>query len=129
MLLASGFYATGLFLASLIPQVMALERAGGGVVSGFDKILHFAGFLGLAILLLIGLRLSERQRGRGFAILLTLAISGFYGVAHEAVQGFLPGHVVSPWDVLANILGIVVGAFIGELLVSRRIGSNSPADP
>jgi len=96
---------------SLLPLQFAVQ-------SGLsDKIEHFAGYAALAAACRIGYTHMVTPWRLGVAIVA-------YGIAIEIAQSFIPGRVMSGWDIVANTVGVLIGLGLAWLLLSRL-----PCDP
>lgn len=85
-----------------------------------DVAVNFAAYVPLGLLLSVGLG-ARYGPARG-AVATTLA-AALLSVAMEAVQMFLPARIASNVDLLANVLGALVGAMAAPLLApAQRIG-------
>ena len=92
-------------VGSLLPADSAVMR----VVSQLpvsDKALHFAAYLALAALPVMGFR----ERHRGLAV--GLAMFGL-GLVLEALQHFVGGRAVELRDIVTNGVGVGCGALLG----------------
>ena len=74
----------------------------------WDKVVHFASWAFLTVLLSRGLR-----GGRGRLVAFTVAVA--YGILDEFHQSFVPGREPSAADVLADSLGAAVGVWTAAL--------------
>jgi len=75
---------------------------------GFDKLLHFVGFLILIILLLLTFEHYNLSNKLIACFLIALGI----GILIEAVQLGIPGREFSLLDLGADVLGIIAGALL-----------------
>lgn len=82
---------------------------------GWDKANHFAAFGTLAFVGLQCLKASPRRRWIVLALLLA------YGILIEMVQSQIPGRDADAQDVLADMIGAVIGVAV-HALVLRLIG-------
>lgn len=104
-----------LLLVSALLAIAALAVAPGGTIpnsNAIDKPLHVAAFLALALLCGVVFT-SWRARIAGLSGLLG------YGLGLEMVQAFLPQHELSAGDMVANLVGLVIGVL---LLVAAERG-------
>ena len=85
----------------------------GGPLEPWDKVGHLAVYFLFALL---GSRVARSQRH----FLYLCAGIVIYGGLMEVVQSFLPGRVMSVYDVLANTLGVIVGAAIAKSLLRDK---------
>lgn len=70
-----------------------------------DKVAHFLTYLILTFVAL----LSSRQK---HSVLTILALQILIGVFVEVAQSFVPGRTPELLDILANSLGVLLGAFL-----------------
>ena len=79
----------------------------------YDKVVHVLFYLGMTYLLL---RSISRKQTK--IILLTIVICSGYGVIMECLQGVLDlGRHFDYYDIIANIIGSLVGALIYRLTI------------
>ena len=79
---------------------------------GVDKVVHFVEY-GVLGFLLARLIVNARSGfSRGFLIGLVVILATLYGISDEVHQSFVPGRNASPWAVLADGVGGVMGAFL-----------------
>ena len=71
---------------------------------GSDKLIHFCEYTPLGVLLLRAFSLSRV----GPAFLFGVGV----GTLDEIYQGFVPTRHASPWDVLADLAGVLIGLAI-----------------
>ncbi len=101
--------------------IVSVIKVSGGAdpFPGFDKVAHFT-IYGLMGILWARVFFSERSSRLMMTprrvIIKTLAVTFFYGLFIEFVQGFLPARDASFFDALANGAGGVVGASVYCLL-------------
>jgi len=96
-----GCVIVGSLLPPGSPVLVAMSR-----LPVSDKALHFAAYLALAALPVIGFR--ERRRG----VVAGLAMFGL-GLALEALQHLVAGRAVELRDLVANGVGVGCGALLG----------------
>ncbi len=107
-LIVTTLYMGLIFILSVIESPVNMER-----FTGFDKVVHFfiyclMGLLWARVFVSKGCRGSGCRQGH--IVLKALAVSFFYGLFIEIVQGFLPAREASLFDALANGAGAVAGA-------------------
>ena len=107
-------YRAAFFGLSFLCIYMGLRhRPAPHIFRHFDLLLHFGIFLSLAFVCLFAF--SRRT------LLLLLPLLVFAGFGIEVIQEyFLPGRNGSWSDLIANTLGVIVGAIIGALILNRR---------
>jgi VanZ family protein len=112
----SGFI--GLFLRWFAPDIADATVASVQFV--VRKCAHFTAYAVLSALLLRALRqhlLAARTVAFGFAAL--------YAVLDEFHQSFVPSRTGSPWDVLIDITGAILGLVIYVRMTRRTINLRS----
>jgi VanZ family protein len=103
----------GFWLVLAAITVLSLLPLQFAVQSGVsDKIEHFVAYAALTAAGRIG------HRDKPAPWILALAIV-FYGIAIEIGQSFIPGRVMSGWDVFANTTGVMIGLGLSRLVLSR----------
>ena len=90
---------TTMAVASLAPH---LHLPGG---AGFDLVLHGAAY---GVLVILGGMLWRRLHWVAVAVLV-------YSTLFEGLQYFVPGRLVQPSDLAANVVGILAGLVIVAL--------------
>ena len=95
---------------------VSLRPADGVALKPWDKLMHFAVYTVFALLA------HRVVRTRRQYIVLALAIIAYSGLL-EVGQSFMPGRVMSVYDLLANALGVWVGALMATM---RRPGGSEP---
>lgn len=89
------------------------QRPAPQIFPHFDLLLHFGIFLSLALACLFAF-----PRRTGFLLLPLLV---FFGFAIEVIQEFFISGRNGSWDdLIANTLGVIVGATIGALFLHKK---------
>ncbi|WP_132057930.1 VanZ family protein [Halorussus amylolyticus] len=97
-----------IFYSSVIePPSSGVPHTGPLGLFGFDKWLHVLAYGGLAGALATAL---APGRGVGRAVVLAAALALAYGVGIEFAQAVVPTRAFSVGDILANVVGVTVGA-------------------
>jgi VanZ family protein len=96
-------YIILLFLGGSIVKVNEVSGT-----PGFDKVLHFFGFVILIILLLLTFEYYNLSNKYVAVFLIALGI----GILIEAVQLGIPGREFSLLDIAADVIGIVAGSVL-----------------
>jgi VanZ family protein len=96
-------------LAALVVAVQPADRAPEA--TGWDKLDHALAFAGLGILGVFALH--WRRRGVAWVLPILVAL----GAAIEWLQSFVPSRHADWFDLLADVVGAVVGTFAAWLLV------------
>lgn len=97
-----------IFVASAQPTVRLPD------VDNSDKMLHFAAYAGLGVLLAYGG--APAAMGRRPLI----AIGTLYGASDEVHQSFVPGRTPDLLDWVADTLGAIAGVLAAHRYFSRR---------
>ena len=103
-----GFWLTlaAITVLSLLPLQFAVKSG----VS--DKIEHLVAYAALCAFGHIG----HPRRPAPFALVLAVIA---YGIAIEIAQSFIPGRMMSGWDIVANTAGAIIGLGLSWLLLKR----------
>ena len=99
-------------LAAWLQFLSRSVHASDGLLQHVDKLVHLSFF---AVLACTGYRAFGR-RGRPWLLLGLFS----FAVLTEWLQGFVPGRSTSVLDLVANSIGIGVGASLGMLLWRER---------
>ena len=83
-------------------------------IAHLDKVHHLAGY---ALLVAYAAMLFDTRRALGGAMLGVFAL----GVLIEALQALVPWRSMDPWDLVANTLGIVLGALVAFTPLRRTL--------
>jgi len=97
-----------IYLIILFIGAFAVKAGNISKASNFDKVLHFFGFLILAILLLV--TFEHYKLGNKYVSVFIIALG--IGILIEAIQLFIPGREFSLLDILADVLGVIVGLLL-----------------
>lgn len=104
-----------------ILMVTALSRSLGpiddiDIVSHQDKIVHFLEYFILAFLTFFALVRGTR-RDRRWQFHTTIGVVIAYGIALELLQILVPERDMSMFDIMANIAGAIVGAYLAQAVM------------
>src|SRR3989304_1573885 len=106
-------WAGMIFFLSSIPDLRS------GLPNIFDlilrKIAHSGEFGVLAILIMRAISSLKQQHNRKLSfnvILIVIIIVILYAISDELHQGFVPGRVASPIDVIIDAIGVLIGMVI-----------------
>lgn len=102
-------------VAALLPPrgTPGIEVADLGEVRAL--LLHFAGYAALALC-------AALAQGRPRAVLTGLGLTA-YASALEVLQGVVSERSFQPQDLVANVMGVVVGILVGCLIARRSRAS------
>ena len=95
----------GIWLLSSLP----LNQHHRLRIFGWDKLLHLAEYLILALLVNRSLFALKSKQGTVILVYVLLALSA---VLDEWHQRFVPNRSVAVWDLLANLIGLGLGGLI-----------------
>jgi VanZ family protein len=99
------FYCLLIFIQSSCPAPKIEPN-----VPNFDKVLHFLGYALLGALFLRAFYATSINHRLKLIFLLSVILSGLYGISDEFHQSFVPYRDASAMDALADILGSAFGA-------------------
>lgn len=97
----------------------------------FDKLVHFVIYFFFGVLSLRALMCGRREeKGRWLLLFYTFCLASVAGVIDEIHQTFIPGRELDYFDMLADVLGAVTGAWayhfgfarLKEKIVGRHKG-------
>jgi VanZ family protein len=91
--------------------VVSLRPADGAALGSWDKLLHL---LAYSVFALLAYRVASEPRKYSAICLGILVYSGLIEIA----QSFMPGRMMSVYDMVANALGIVLGAVVASRVFS-----------
>jgi VanZ family protein len=86
----------------------------------FDKVLHFMGYALLGALFLRAFYATSINRRLKLIFMLSILLSGLYGISDEIHQSFVPYRDADAMDALADFLGGAFGAGVFLLWVKIR---------
>lgn len=107
--------AVFIFYGALVAFV-SLRTVDTGQIGSWDKVLHLGVY---AVFAILAYRVFRDARQYSYLCIGIIVYSGLLEVA----QSFVPGRFMSPYDLLANILGVLLGALVaGRLLRLKEYG-------
>ena len=92
-------------LYAVLVAIVSLRPMSGASIDPWDKVLHFIVY---AVFAVLGYQALKKGRRYFYVCLGIIA----YGALIEVAQSYMPGRVMSGYDLLANTLGVVFGAVI-----------------
>ena len=95
-------------------------------VAGIDKLLHLVAYGVLAGTFLYGLHPVTHETHRGLTVVIVLLFCILYGISDEFHQSFVPGRMVSVWDVVADGCGALLAVTIWYRRTAAQAGKNHP---
>jgi VanZ family protein len=89
----------------------------------FDKLIHLFFYGMLQILLMRGCALQSQIKSlRKYYLVISAIFSTLYGIFIELMQGFiLKNRSFDPYDISANIVGVVVGIIVWMIFFQKRV--------
>lgn len=109
------FYCALIFIQSSRPVPENLPD-----IFFIDKILHFFGYALLSVLFFRAYKTMSLSNNQRLLFFLSILSATLYGISDEIHQHFVPTRSADIWDVLADMLGSIVGVFIIHYALSRR---------
>ena len=103
-----------LMVTALSPSLGPIEDID--IVSHQDKIVHFAQYFILAFLTFFAVVRGTR-RSRDFQLKVTIGAVIAYGIALELLQVLVPERDMSMFDIMANMAGAIVGAYVAQAVL------------
>jgi VanZ family protein len=85
----------------------------------FDKVLHFVGYALLGALFLRAFKTSRIKNNVKLMVILSVLLSSLYGISDEIHQYFVPYRDADLMDVLADMLGGLMGVYIYQALAGK----------
>lgn len=106
-----------ILLLTLSPGSSMPETRMWEELLSFDKVVHFAIFSILVLLMIVGfIKQYTYAYFRKYAVPLSLAISITYGILIEVIQIPIPGRYLEFMDIVANTTGCFIGYGIFYLI-------------
>jgi VanZ family protein len=90
---------------AMLVAFLSLQPGAGSSIGPYDKVAHFITY---SIFALLALRLNLSGRQYMYVCIGIVAYSGLL----EFAQSFVPGRVMSAFDLLANTLGVAFGVLL-----------------
>jgi VanZ family protein len=110
-------WAAVIFRLSAIPGDELPPLAGWN----FDKLVHAGVYAVLGALSWLGARRTfARGRGPAWQLLIAAICAAIYGITDELHQMFTPHRSPDAFDVMADTVGGLIGAFICVAIVARK---------
>ena len=93
------------FVYAILVAYISLRQGGGASIDPWDKLLHLLVYYVFSV---FGYRATRDGRGYWLVCLGIIA----YGGLLELAQSYTPGRHMSAADMLANTLGVLLGAMV-----------------
>jgi len=84
-----------------------------------DKMLHFAAYALLGALFLRAFKTTKIKNNLKLVLILSILLSSLYGVSDEIHQYFIPYRIADLMDVLADLLGSIMGVYIYQAIAGK----------
>jgi len=84
-----------------------------------DKVLHFVAYALLGALFLRAFKTSRIKNNVRFILILSVLLPFLYGISDEIHQHFVPHRSADLMDVLADILGGLMGVYIYQAIAGK----------
>ena len=107
-------YCLVMFGLSALPKTVSIPSP-----YGVDKFLHILEYGILGFLLSRSLVMSEVRFSNRLLIILVATLATLYGISDEIHQAFVLGRNASVWDVVADGLGGLLGAYCYVYSIGR----------
>jgi len=107
-------YCVAIFIQSSFPTAGQLPQW-----SGMDKLLHVAAYALLGFLFFRALAANRPNENRNPSLIISILLTGLYGLSDEFHQSFVPGRTAEAADALADLAGGVLGAGWGWMRAKR----------
>jgi len=116
----------GPFLAALVVVfwLSSLSHVPGSQ-HFWDKLLHAVGYTVLGVLALRAFH-GGFSRPRLEPILYAALVVIVWGISDEFHQSFVPGRDASAWDVLADVVGVLIAILLFAMLTLRSARAERP---
>jgi VanZ family protein len=107
-------YCLLIFIQSSYPSI---ERTPE--LPHLDKMLHFVAYALLGALFLRAFKTSRIKNNARFILILSVLLSFLYGISDEIHQHFVPYRSADLMDVLADMLGGLMGVYIYHAIAGK----------
>ncbi len=102
-------------ILSIIPMNQETKIEIGGTPFRLDYLEHFGVFFILGFLYVLSSKKDLPKYINKISILI------IYAVITEIIQLFIPGRTFNPWDLIYNILGLVVGYILINQIIKNKV--------
>jgi VanZ family protein len=104
-------WGLGIFVGTSLPT----EFLPSFVIFGPDKLFHVSAFLVLSILIFRALSVRQKPFVTRRVVIVSLIIAICFAIFDELHQYFIPGRFPDPYDIVADVLGTVLGVSLAML--------------
>jgi VanZ family protein len=88
-----------------------------------DKLIHFFVYGLLGILFFRAVRKRNSSHFQGYSMILGIVLASLYGISDEIHQFFVPDRVADIYDVMADILGSLIGVLLYQFFILEYYAS------
>ena len=110
-------YCLLIFIQSSYPSIKSVPE-----LPYIDKVLHFFAYALLGALFLRAFKTTRIKNKLKLVLILSVLFSSLYGVSDEIHQYFIPYRNADLMDVLADLLGSIMGVYIYQA-IARKISA------
>ena len=110
-------YCLLIFIQSSYPSIKSAPE-----LPHIDKVLHFVAYALLGALFLRAFKTSRIKNNVKLMLILSVLLSSLYGISDEIHQYFVPHRDADLMDVLADMLGGIMGVYIYQA-ITRKISA------
>jgi VanZ family protein len=110
-------YCLLIFIQSSYPSIKRAPE-----LPHLDKVLHFIAYALLGALFLRAFKTSRIKNNVKLMLILSILLSSLYGISDEIHQYFVPYRSADLMDVLADILGGIIGVYIYQAIAGKISG-------
>ena len=107
-------YCLLIFIQSSYPSIKSVPE-----LPYIDKVLHFFAYALLGALFLRAFKTTRIKNKLKLVLILSVLFSSLYGVSDEIHQYFIPYRNADLMDVLADLLGSIMGVYIYQAIVRK----------
>ncbi len=91
-----------------------------------DKLLHILAYALLGALFLRAFKTTQIKHHLKLVLILSILLSSLYGVSDEIHQSFVPYRNADLMDILADMIGSIIGVYIYHSLVTKYQETTKP---
>ncbi len=110
-------YCLLIFIQSSYPSIKSVPE-----LPYIDKVLHFFAYALLGALFLRALKTTRIKNKLKLVLILSVLLSSLYGISDEIHQYFVPHRDADLMDILADMLGAIMGVYIYQA-IARNISA------
>lgn len=107
-------YCLLIFIQSSYPSIESVPE-----LPNIDKVFHFVAYALLGALFLRAFKTSQIKNNVKLMLILSVILSSLYGISDEIHQYFVPYRDADLMDVLADMLGGIMGVYIYQAIAGK----------